>query len=611
LEEPATSQELKEKVLDLFKQIRDSPFGNTEWFFLSNLAQRVALVRGFQHLLSLEDLNITLFPHQEEGVLRVLQSMQGSALLADEVGLGKTIIALTVLSELKIRELVKSILIVVPSSLIDQWHDEFTDKFNMEIPVVATSKQRFDIDQLITTIPLFTRYPEKFTGRPWDMVIVDEAHRIKNRDSIAWKNLNMLQKKYMLLLTATPMENYLEDIYSLVTLLKPIFGSYRQFRKQFAVGGDPRACKNPLELRRRLNDVMIRRKRDEIKGLFFPERNANTLRFDLDIDERTFYKSVTDYVSTSYSELETVDAASATELDRIAAKYNITRDRFFSRKIWMHKFTLMLLQRRICSSALAVKRTVDKLLENRERGRFDPDTIPVMQAFSQLGDYLSRRESSKMAVVRKIVERMPGKCVIFTEFADTLDYIKPWLEASGFNYISFSGELSSAQRAEVIRKFKEEKQILVSTDAGSEGLNLQVADSLINFDLPWNPMRVEQRIGRIYRLTQKAEKVNIFNLASNNTIEAYLLDVLFQKIGVFQTILGDLSSILGSLVNSTADGSGTQLEAEIMKFFVKYGHSEKLRAELEAMISPVVDKITTQDDISKNVLDVESLVDKY
>ncbi|MBN2153895.1 MAG: DEAD/DEAH box helicase family protein, partial [Candidatus Lokiarchaeota archaeon] len=168
---------MNERVVDLFKQIREAPFGNTEWFFLSNLAQRVALVRGFQHLLSLEDLNITLFPHQEEGVLHVLQSMQGSALLADEVGLGKTIIALTVLSELKIRELVKSVLIIVPSSLVDQWHDELTDKFNMELPVLATSKQRFDVDQLITTTPLFTRYPDRFAKRAWDMVIVDEAHR--------------------------------------------------------------------------------------------------------------------------------------------------------------------------------------------------------------------------------------------------------------------------------------------------------------------------------------------------------------------------------------------------------------------------------------------------
>nr|MDO8108955.1 SNF2-related protein [Candidatus Sigynarchaeota archaeon] len=605
------SKDLKNEVLNLFKQVRTANFGNAEWFFLSSLAQQVGLVRGFQYLLSLEDLNITLYPHQEEAVLRVLQSMQGSALLADEVGLGKTIIALTVLSELKIRDLVKSILIIVPSSLVDQWYDELHEKFNIDIPIAATGKDKFDRDQILTTTPLFTRYAEKITNRQWDMVIVDEAHRIKNRDSIAWTNLNMLKKKYMLLLTATPMENYLEDIYSLTTLLKPIFGSYKQFRKEFAIPKDPRGCNNPIELRRRLNDIMIRRKRDEIKGIFFPERVAKTLQFEMTQDEATFYKAVTDYVRTTYTELENVESASQEELAQITKKFNITMDRFFTRKVWLHKFTLMLLQRRICSSPLAVKLSVEKMLESRKAESFSEDAIPVFKTFQHLGEYLSKQQSTKMGVARQLLEQLSGKCVVFTEFADTLNYIETWLSHYGFNYIKFSGELSSSQRADVIRKFREEKDILVSTDAGSEGLNLQVANTLINYDLPWNPMRVEQRIGRVYRLTQKADKVNIFNLVSKNTVEAYVLDILYKKIGVFKTILGDLSSILGSLVQTTADGKGTQLEAEIMKFFVKHGHSEKLRKELEDMIAPVVDKITVQDDVSKNVLDVDTLVEKY
>lgn len=605
------TDEIEDEILNLLKQTHDAAFGNADWFFLSSLAQKVALVRGFQYLLSLEDLNITLFPHQEEAVLHVLQSMQGSALLADEVGLGKTIIALTILSELRIRELVKSFLIIVPSSLVDQWHEELIEKFNMEIPVVATSKGHFNQDQILTSTPMFTRYPGKLVDRQWDMVIVDEAHRIKNRDSIAWKNLNLLKKKYMLLLTATPMENYLEDIYNLVTLLKPIFGSYRQFHKTYSVPKDPRCCKNPIELRRCLNEVMIRRKRDEIKGIFFPERVANTLQFNLTNDELTFYKAVTDYVRTSYNELESVETADQEELARITQKFNIKMDRFFTRKVWMHKFTLMLLQRRICSSPLAVKYSIEKLLDSCNPDSIEPDAVPIFKTFQQLGEYLACRESSKITVVKHLLEELPGKCVIFTEFADTLDYIDMWLKDGGFNFIKFSGELSSSDRSNVLRKFREERDILVSTDAGSEGLNLQVASSLINFDLPWNPMRIEQRIGRIYRLTQKADKINIFNLASKGTIEGYVLDILYKKIGIFKTILGDLSSILGSLVQTTADGKGIQFEAEIMKLFVKDGHSEKLRTELDAMIEPIVDKIKSQDDVSKNVLDVESFVEKY
>ncbi|HME50591.1 MAG TPA: SNF2-related protein [Candidatus Lokiarchaeia archaeon] len=606
------SDDLEASVVSLFKEIQEAKFGNTDWFFLSNLAQNVALIRGFQYLLSLEDLNFTLFPHQEEAVLRILQSMSGSALIADEVGLGKTIIALTVMSELKVRDLVKSVLIIAPSSLVHQWHDELKEKFNVEMPIAATEKSYAWLnDNFITTTTMATRYPEKIIDRPWDMVILDEAHQIKNRQTKAWQALNQIQKKYMLMLTATPMENYLEDIYNLVTLLKPIFGSYKQFHKRFAIPNDKRGCKDPIELRHQLNQIMIRRKREEIKGIFFPERDSNTLLFDLSDLEQSFYKTVTDYVSTSYQELEDVDRADSEKLDEISKKYNLTSKRYFNRKIWLHKFTLMLLQRRICSSPVAVHATLEKMIESRNADAYDLDSIPVLQSFHDIAVQLAAGASTKVSHLKELLERVPNKCIIFTEFTDTLGYIASQLETDGFSFLSFSGELSSVQRHETIEKFRNEKNILLSSDAGSEGLNLQVADTLINFDIPWNPMRIEQRIGRIYRLTQAAEVIHIFNMASRGTIEQDVLDVLYKKIGVFSTILGDLSHILGSLVNPTGDGKGVQIEAEIMKFFVKYGHSEKLKNELETMIQPAVEHIENENQISRDVLDVESLVDRH
>ncbi|TFF93544.1 MAG: hypothetical protein EU544_05740, partial [Promethearchaeota archaeon] len=141
--------DLREKVLDIFKRVKKADYGNFDWFFLSNLAQKVSLVSGFQYLLSLEDLNITLFPHQKDAVLQVLQQMQGSALLADQVGLGKTIIALAIVSELKIRDLINSILILVPSSLVNQWYNEIIEKFNMKIPVVAHGRGNFNQESII------------------------------------------------------------------------------------------------------------------------------------------------------------------------------------------------------------------------------------------------------------------------------------------------------------------------------------------------------------------------------------------------------------------------------------------------------------------------------
>ena len=601
---------MEKTLIDIYKDIQKVEFGNSDWFFLLDLAQKVSLVSGFQYLLSLDDLNITLFKHQAEATLQVLQNMQGSALLADEVGLGKTIIALTILSELQIRNLVNSVLIITPTSLVNQWYDEVVEKFNLEIPVVATGRGNFKQIRMITSINMIRRYPEKILDRAWDMVIVDEAHRIKNRKTKAWQILNQIRKKYMLLLTATPMENYLKDIFNLITLLKPIFGSYSLFKKQFSVPNDKRACKDPLKLRRVLNQVMIRRKRDDIKGIFFPERVANTLQFEMNDLEKEFYNIVSDYVMSSYAELE--DEKLKQSKKKIVNKYNIAAsDRFFKRKIWLHKFTLILLQRRICSSSYSAQKTLNKMIESRNNNSFDLESVPTLEKFRDMASELANRESSKVIHLKQILKRIPNKCVIFTEFKDSLDYIAKYLKSDGFSFIQFSGELSSKQRAETIKRFYDEKDILLSTDAGSEGLNLQVADTVINFDLPWNPMRIEQRIGRIYRLTQKAQKVNIINLASRDSIEAYVLDILYQKLGVFRTILGDLSHILGKLINPNADGRSTQLEGEIMKFFVKHGHSEKLRKELRELIQPVVEKIETQEKVSEEILDVDRLIDMY
>ncbi|MFX0098039.1 MAG: DEAD/DEAH box helicase [Candidatus Hodarchaeota archaeon] len=606
------AEELKKQVLDLFKEIQNVEFGNSDWFFLLNQAQIVSLVKSFQYLLSLEDLNVTLFPHQEEAVLSVLQRMQGSALLADEVGLGKTIIALTILSELQIRDLVKSVIIMVPSSLASQWQEELLEKFNLEYPIIASGRGNFKQDQFITTLNLATRYPNKILDRSWDMVIVDEGHRVNNRRTKSWEMLNQLKKKYILILTATPMENYLEDIFNLITLLKPIFGSYRNFRRTYGVPNDKRACKDPIQLRRQLNTVMIRRKRDDIKGIFFPERVANTLQFDMSEIEHSLYDTVSDYVITSYTELEEVSGVKKVNAE-FANKYNISSSRHLKRRIWLHKFTLMLLQRRACSSAFAADKTILNMINSRIKNRFDLDSLPILESFHTMASQLAFRESTKVTHLKQLLERTPGKCVIFTEFKDSLDYVSKFLEKGGFSFLEFSGSLSSADRAKTIKNFREDKDILLSTDAGSEGLNLQVANTLVNFDLPWNPMRVEQRIGRIYRLTQKAKEIYIFNLASNDTIEQYVLDILHNKIGVFRTILGDLNHILGSLIKANADGRSSRLEGEIMKFFVKHGHSEKLRQELEEMIKPVVDKIELQDGISENIMDVdvESLIERY
>ena len=153
-----------------------------------------------------------------------------------------------------------------------------------------------------------------------------------------------------------------------------------------------------------------------------------------------------------------------------------------------------------------------------------------------------------------VLDQLPNKTVLYTEFKDSLDYVANELQQNGYNFTKFDGTLSASKRAEVIKDFEGSCDFMLSTDAGSEGLNLQFVNTIINWDLPWKPMRIEQRIGRVYRLTQQSEKVYIFNLASKGTIEEYVLRVLLDKIGVFSTILGDLNHLLGSLVKINEDG---------------------------------------------------------
>ncbi|OLS12530.1 MAG: hypothetical protein RBG13Loki_3841 [Promethearchaeota archaeon CR_4] len=608
---------LENKLLEVLQQLREAPFGNADWFFMLNLAQQVSLIRGFQQLLSLEDLTISLFPHQEEAVSQILQQMQGSALIADEVGLGKTITACTVLSELKIRDLINSILIIVPPSLVEQWCRELREKFNFDMPVVGSSRGNWKQDQFITSLNLVTLNPEKILDRTWDLVIIDEVHRIKSRSSKIWQTINQLNKKYMLFLTATPMENYLEDIYNLVTLLKPgLLGTQRNFRTQFAITGNKRACKDPIELRRLLNNTMIRRRREDVQGIFFPERVARTIQFDMTQDERKLYDQISDYVITSYKELDEfsqkiVEGKYDAKTDPMLQKYNIDSERFLARKIWLHKFTLIMLQRRICSCVVAASRTLSNMIHSREEKHFDMESVPTLQEMRRLSENISQVPSIKYQRLKTILDQLPHKGIVFTEFKDSLDYLAQKLQQDGYSFTIFDGSLPASKRAEVVKSFEDHYTLMVSTDAGSEGLNLQFANSVINWDLPWNPMRIEQRIGRIYRLTQQADRVFIFNLASKGTIEEYVLDILHEKIGVFRTILGDLNHLLGSLVNTNDDGRSVKLESEIMSFFVKHGHSQKLRTELEQLVTPVVEKINVEEEVSRNVLDAGKYIGTY
>lgn len=491
-------------------------------------AEALRLSRGFDELLCLDDLDLDHYDHQIEAALTALRDMRGRALLADEVGLGKTIEAGIVMKELIQRGLVRSVLVLTPASLTEQWREELANKFHEEFTVVesvAGWQRLHDAPEGRWLASLdrvkLERYSEAVLAREFDLLIVDEAHKLKNRSTLAWKFVNQIRKRYVLMLTATPVQNDLMELYSLITILSPgQLGTVRAFRRHFVEHSDGRRPKNTASLRRLLNDVMIRNRRSKV-NITFPQRKAAIYHLSLSEAEWQLYAGVTDYIRRSFTRAE----GNKTLL-----------------------LTLVTLQRELSSSPQAVASTMRKMVD-------DPGYSD--EARAEMREFLALAKSipvgRKLHAVRDILKRFPGKFLIFTEFRRTLDTIVENLTAWGIPAVGFHGGLSLQQKEAAVAAFRGDPEagepgtrVMVSTESGAEGRNLQFCHQLINYDLPWNPMRVEQRIGRLHRLGQVSD-VTIFNLSCNETIEAHVLDLLARKIRMFELVIGELDLILGGM----------------------------------------------------------------
>ncbi len=246
---------------EVLSRLATAAFDAKEWFDLKTAAERLSLLDGFDRLLSLETLDIQLFQHQEQAVRKVLQEMRGRAILADEVGLGKTIEAGVILKEYVLRGLVQRVLILVPASLVGQWRSELKEKLDLDFSVARTPRD-FEAAKIVASIDTAKRpvHREIIQRTPWDLVIVDEAHRLRNSRTLNWKFVNGIQKKYLLLLTATPIQNDLRELYNLVTLLKPgQLKTFTQFKRAYML--DKHSPKNTYRLREALKEVLVRTSR--------------------------------------------------------------------------------------------------------------------------------------------------------------------------------------------------------------------------------------------------------------------------------------------------------------------------------------------------------------
>jgi SNF2 family DNA or RNA helicase len=387
----------------------------------------------------------------------------------------------------------------------------------------------------------------------YDLIIVDEAHHLKNRASVSWKFVNALQKKYILLLTATPVQNDLDELYNLITILKPgQLKTPRQFRRQFVVQGDPRLPKNRGRLRELLAAVMARHSRSQV-SVSLPPHHAHTIRLAPSPEERALYDNVSAFVreqigaSASEPGDETEESPSGGPGRR--GLQTPTVEGKVERLTSVRKFTLQIIQREIGSSPWAAAPTLRKLADRNEMQPYRAQLLALADRATQVKSWAKAAALEKLLL--PMVETGAGrdaKVIIFTHFHITLERLAERLRALGIDFVLYHGGLSLARKDEAIRRFEESARVLLSTEAAGEGRNLQFCRTMINFDLPWNPMRIEQRVGRIHRIGQTRE-VDIFNLAAEGTIEDYILNLLDRKLNMFELVIGEMGMILGQLAD--------------------------------------------------------------
>jgi len=493
---------------------QQAPSGDLEARGLQLLGRRIALHRGFDRLLCLEGLvGVRQYHYQVEVARRVLRDLRGRAILADEVGLGKTIEAGMVVKEYLLRGLARTVLVLAPSSLVLQWRDEMSAKFGLEFATTSDPEFRLDPAAFWKAAPLAiaslelarrAEHRERVASRSWDIVVVDEAHRMKNRRTQSHRLVRSLQSRFLLLLTATPIQNDLLELHHLVTLVQPgLFGTEPAFRRAHVDRANPRRPRDRDGLRRVLRQAMIRNTR-AVADVRLPPRHAATIEVEPAPPEAAAY---------------------------------LAADRFAARSLGsLPRMRLRHLLQAACSSPAALAEAAGRLLDGRPGGDAD------LQAAVEAGPLGTGAKGRRL--LELLGERPDEKALVFSGLRATLEALSGLLHAEGIPHAVYSGSLTAGAKEEAMRRFREEVPVLLSSESGGEGRNLEFCRTLVNYDLPWNPLRIEQRVGRVHRIGQSRE-VFIFNLCTQGTLEEHLLEVLHDKLRMFELVVGEMDTVLG------------------------------------------------------------------
>ncbi len=507
------------EVLAAFADGRHAPL---EAWELNGWAHSMALTPGFDELVSLPFLReVILYEHQLAAVKTVLNRMRGRALLADEVGLGKTVEAGIVLSELVRRRLVRRVLVLVPPGLVTQWQEELRRKFCLDFVTHDDETFRREgpgawkrFERVVASFHTAKRaeHAEVIGEIAYDLLIVDEAHHLRNSRTVLWQFVNRLKRTYLLLLTATPVQNDLEELFNLVTLLQPgQLRTLRAFRRDHVARGDRREPRDAEALRRLLAEVMVRNRRATTQ-VALTRRIARTVVVAPGAAERQLYEGLSDFLR---------------EHGRQGGEVS--------------RMLVQTLQMELGSSPAAAAATLDRLLAQR---RWPPAVQAGLERFAAVARSIDG--DGKSRTLLDLLRAWKDKLLVFTRYRATQEHLARVMREAGEPFVLYHGGLSREQKEAAVRLFEGPGRILISTEAGGEGRNLQFAHGLVNYDLPWNPMRIEQRIGRLSRVGQTRE-VHIFNLVAPGTIEETLLEVLDAKINMFELVIGEIDMILGQL----------------------------------------------------------------
>ena len=610
--------------------------------------------------------NIEVNPHQINAFCAAVQALKtGGIVLADEVGLGKTIEAGLTLKYV-LNSGAKRVLIVLPATLRKQWEVELEEKFNIQATILdrytvesnlsfwkSSLEKRDKIRIIITSYDYSSKLMQRLPNIKWDFIIIDEAHNLRNvfHGTKRAKRLYEFTKGIpKILLTATPLQNSLSDLHGLISYIDPrILGSEKVFNKKFIEGQDY------AELKRELVPVLYRTlRRDVRKYIDFKNRECRTIDFALSPDEVELYMMVNSFLKKEV--LRSIPTTNKGHIIMVISKLLASSSYALIETFEILKNRLQRLYEG--TSSLNAQEGFDLFWDfvedeidesafdeiDDENILFQKHQIQVeMSEIDAIINMASRiKNNAKIKALKTAIhtafeyqekQSIPKKIVVFTESKRTQQYIAEELSKDGFDeddVLLFNGDFNDVRTKEIYRAwqvknfgkrnygrsveykhaivdyFKEQSKILIVTDAGSEGLNLQFCNIVINYDLPWNPQKIEQRIGRCHRYGQKNNVVAINLLNTTNEADRRIYEILSKKFELFDGVFGASDIALGTLE------SGSSFEKTILDIYQKCGTKTEFKKAFDRLDKRIDAKrnkkvlqlqsiLMTASDIDKNV----------